>query len=259
MAEQLSKTFFVLITFISTFGILLSFTPTEFLAPYYDADFYIQRYPDDTWVGREINAWDETFLGVDNDTLRHDKIAWLNISNILEDDIELHVVWFDDFEDTEDWIYIRHNYPIITIFGLPVIWDSDYLYNLDGDTTFSQSWVSANIEEGTFDPEVSRFELTCDHFNYYFSVTYNETKFDSLWDAYLGTGGYDPELYVFVGMGFESEWASLPTWLIIAQLLTFQAPNVHPVINGLIAIPLWIAIVYLAYHLVLRMIPFVGD
>ena len=257
MAEQLAKTFFVVVIFISTFGILLGFTPTEFLTESYDGEYYIQSYPSDTWVGREIGSWDETFLGVDNATIRFDKLALLNISNIIDDDIEISVHWGYTLDDNPLIFY--HRYPIVKIFGMGLLWDSDVLYDHQSkEFLMTQTLVESYLDAGTFEPQVSRFEMDCEHFSYYVSVAYNSTKFDSLTEAYAGTVTYDPELWIFIGMGFESEWASLPTWMMIAQLLTFQAPNVHPIINGLIAIPLWIAVLYLAYHLLLRMFPFFG-
>ena len=257
MAEPLAKTFFVVLIFISTFGILLSITPTEFLAPDYDTGFYIQAYPQDSWVGREVGSWDETFLGVSNNTLRQDKHAYLNISDIIEDDIQIIARWEWGLGDKD--ILFQHHYAIVRILGIGVLWDSDTMKDhLTGEIKISQTLVESYLKQGTYEPQVSRFEMSCDHFSYYVSIAYNSTKFDSLTDAYAGSGGYDPELWIFIGMGYESEWASLPTWMIIAQLLTFQAPDVHPIINGLIAIPLWIAVIYLVYNLLLRMFPFVA-
>lgn len=247
----------MVVLFISTFGILLGATPTEFLAPDYSSDFYIQDYPETTWVGREIGSWDETFLGVSNNTLRQDKNAYLNVSDIIDDDVQIIFRWEWGLGDKA--FLVQHHYAIVRILGIGILWDSDTIRDhLTGEMVITQTLVESYLDEGTYEPQVSRFEMSCDHFSYYVSIAYNSTTFDSLTDAYAGTGGFDPELWVFVGMGFESEWASLPTWMIIAQLLTFQAPDIHPVINGLIAIPLWIAVIYIAYHLLLRMIPFLG-
>jgi len=50
---------------------------------------------------------------------------------------------------------------------------------------------------------------------------------------------------------------SLNAWNLVAMLLFFQLPDVHPAINAIMAIPLWITIAYLAYILILKAIPFV--
>jgi hypothetical protein len=258
MAEQLSKTFFVLIIFISTFGILLSVTPNEFLASPYEGDYIVQPYPENTWVGREISAWDETFIATSNTSIEINDYAYMNLSGIIEDDIRLNVLWTEDV-DWDDPLYYYHRYPIVTIFGVNILWGSDRVHDVIlGGWIYRKPIILDYRVEDAVNPEVARFEAYCDHYTYYMSVSYNSTKFSSLSQAWDGTVTYDPELYLFVGMGFESEWASLPTWMIIAKLLTFQAPDIHPMINGLIAIPLWIAVLYLAYHLLLRMLPFVG-
>jgi len=66
------------------------------------------------------------------------------------------------------------------------------------------------------------------------------------------------EVQIGIGMGIEDLSTKLSTWGIVATLLTFQAPNIHPLVNALIAIPFWACIAVLTYILILKAIPFVG-
>ena len=61
-----------------------------------------------------------------------------------------------------------------------------------------------------------------------------------------------------MGMGYSQNPSTVSAWNILAQLLFFQMPDVHPAVNALIAIPLWAAIGILVYRLVLMAIPFLG-
>jgi hypothetical protein len=84
-------------------------------------------------------------------------------------------------------------------------------------------------------------------------VGFNETKYVSPSDALNGG-----ELSLLLCINFDKINTSFNAWNLIGQLLFFQLPNVHPVLNVIIAIPLWAGIAYLIYVLILKVIPFVG-
>ncbi len=63
---------------------------------------------------------------------------------------------------------------------------------------------------------------------------------------------------LLLAVSFDKVNTSINAWNLIGMLLFFQMPNIHPVINAIIAIPLWVAIAYLIYILILKVIPFVG-
>jgi hypothetical protein len=52
--------------------------------------------------------------------------------------------------------------------------------------------------------------------------------------------------------------ASTTMWGIIRQLLTASLPDVHPVINFMIAIPFWACIGFMVFTIVSRMIPWIA-
>lgn len=83
---------------------------------------------------------------------------------------------------------------------------------------------------------------------------YNKTKYSSPYDAFL-----HDELHVLIAIGFDKVNTSINAWSLIGNMLFFQAPDIHPAINAIIAIPIWVAVAYLIYILILKAIPFVGD
>jgi len=66
-------------------------------------------------------------------------------------------------------------------------------------------------------------------------------------------------LIVVMGFGFDDYQTSISAWSLVGQLLFFQAPQIHPVLNAIIALPIWATISVLIYLLILKAIPFVGD
>jgi hypothetical protein len=51
---------------------------------------------------------------------------------------------------------------------------------------------------------------------------------------------------------------SVSMWNLIGQMLTAQLPSVHPMLQYLIAVPMWVGIGFIIFTLVSRMIPFIG-
>jgi len=82
---------------------------------------------------------------------------------------------------------------------------------------------------------------------------FNDTKYSSpteAWDNY--------ELDILIGMKFDQVNTSINAWSLISMLLFFQLPEVHWIINALIAIPIWITVAYLIYVLIIKIIPFIA-
>jgi len=84
-------------------------------------------------------------------------------------------------------------------------------------------------------------------------VGFNQSAYDSPSEA-LNAG----DCSLLLCMNFDQMNTSFNAWNLIGALLFFQLPNVHPAINALIAIPIWVMIAYLIYVLILKAIPFVG-
>jgi hypothetical protein len=82
---------------------------------------------------------------------------------------------------------------------------------------------------------------------------FNTTRYNSPYAA-LQSG----DLNCLIAIGIDKVNTSINAWNFIGMLLFFQAPDVHPLLNAIIAIPIWVMIAWLIYILILKAIPFVG-
>lgn len=87
--------------------------------------------------------------------------------------------------------------------------------------------------------------------NIYFN--FNTTLYDSPSEA-KDVGA----LYYLQTIGVEVQASTMNAWNVVGMLVFFQMPDIHPAINLMIAIPLFISIAYLIYVLVIKLIPFIS-
>jgi len=99
----------------------------------------------------------------------------------------------------------------------------------------------------------SMFDLDCMHYTVTTILSYNTTAYDDLTDAWNNN-----DIYCLVGWGISGTGTSTTSYGLVARLLFFQMPEIHPVLNAIIALPIWTCIAYLVYRLILLAIPFVG-
>lgn len=112
------------------------------------------------------------------------------------------------------------------------------------------SYLLAHVQEDN--ENISSFAMSCEHYSYSVMVTYNESKYERLEDAYYGVGnGWIGELSFYIGCGYEERPATINAWTLASQLLLFQAPDIHPLINAFIAIPLWACISIISFLLIM--------
>ena len=77
----------------------------------------------------------------------------------------------------------------------------------------------------------------------------NETDFESnLWANNFNIAMGTP--------AFSTDAAETSMWKILGQLMTASLPNVHPLVNLLIAVPFWASLAFLGFTLLVRVIPF---
>lgn len=80
---------------------------------------------------------------------------------------------------------------------------------------------------------------------------YNTTAYGNSTDAYENSA-----LGLWLGINFDQVNTQYNAWNLIQMILFFQMPDVHPMINMIIAIPIWITIAYLVFTLITKLIPF---
>lgn len=100
---------------------------------------------------------------------------------------------------------------------------------------------------------MSSYEVYCEHLTMMLWVSYNTTTYSSIYDAWDSD-----EVALLYAIDFDQAGTTWSGWSLIAQFLTFQAPEVHPAINFFIAIPIWICIGVLIVLVISLILPFVG-
>ena len=118
----------------------------------------------------------------------------------------------------------------------------------DRDTSLSFAEIEADAENGTVRYTVQFIDSgnAAGGFVVYWNTTLYSAAEDA-WDA--------DELVLLHGMGFEST-AIMNIGTLLLSLLVLQLPGVPPLVNLLLAVPIWASIVYLIWFIVKEMIPF---
>jgi len=114
---------------------------------------------------------------------------------------------------------------------------------IDLGTTVTKAELNANYEAG----KPLEFKVSCPHFFVKVFMNFNSTTYATpalAWDS--------NELLVLIGIDFSQAQTVFNAWAIIGMILFFTLPEIHWVINAIMAIPLWIAIAYVSFILLLR-------
>lgn len=119
-----------------------------------------------------------------------------------------------------------------------------YLEHIDAKVLDDNYDVNRSLCKFTVKFEVTQFDI-------YF--TFNASKYSKPSEAWQKS-----DLHTLIGVSLDKANTAFNAWNVVAQLLFFQLPNVHPLINMLIAIPIWVMIAWLIYILILKAIPFIG-
>lgn len=225
------------IAFFSCFVILVAATPSEFLVTSPD---YRQVEPPEYFEAIDITTYATTY----NNT------------------VPPYLVPLEWSFGGYDWVMENYN-PYYIVVGKKEYWWIFWI----GTTWFefrNKQGINRGDElapeelDADFDADSGSVKYSCSspawqtiHFDIHFG--FNTTKYNLPSDALDKN-----ELYFLQGMGIESISTTISAWNLIGMLLFFQMPNIHPIINGLIAIPIWVCIGYLIYVLILKAIPFVG-
>ena len=115
----------------------------------------------------------------------------------------------------------------------------------DLGTTVNKAELDSNYEVG----KPLEFKAQCPHFFVKVFMNFNTTIYDlpsEAWD--------DNDLHVLIGINFDQTQTVFNAWDIIGMILFFSLPDINPIINAMIAIPLWACIAYVSFILILRAI-----
>lgn len=106
--------------------------------------------------------------------------------------------------------------------------------------------VATINDEGDFNVTSAAYTLKCDHVSMHAVVAFNSTAYANCSEAFD-----NDELTFEFGIEWDELGTGMNAWNLISQILFFQAPDINPLLNAIIAVPLWAAIGYLAYALVM--------
>jgi len=102
-----------------------------------------------------------------------------------------------------------------------------------------------------FDDGAARFKLICEHFHFHFLLYYRTENYTKFSDAFAVN-----DFWMVIGLTFDQTATTLSSWDLVSAILFFQAPQIHPLLNFIIALPLLISIAFLIYEFIRRLIPF---
>ena len=232
------KGLIVAITFLSTFFIITALIPSGFL---YTAS-----------EGRTVEV-PEYFESVDIYSFA-DTYNFTVANESSVEDFDLggwHVRFHNDFEAEDFYVQLRdiwwiftYNFRALDWYNNKGIRVSDALHDLD----------YAELDKN-YDSEhnVCKFTVKNKETTFIVFFGFNTTKYSKPTEALA-----DGDLHCLFCINFDKQNTSVNAWNLVGAILFFQMPDVHPAINALIAIPLWVMIAYLVYVLILKAIPFVG-
>jgi len=235
------KGLIIVITFLSTFFLITSMIPSGFL--YTTPEGRTVEVPE-YFESVDIYSFAETynFTITQGDELFFEHYFTLGgwnvwfYSDVLTDC--MHVEIYDSW-----WVF-RWNFRILEWFNNQGVKVSDENGNIE------RTVLDVNYD---VDNQECKFKLSCTDATFVVYFGFNQTKYSKPSEALL-----NDDLHVLFCINFDKVNTSFNAWNLIGAILFFQMPNVHPAINALIAIPLWIMIAYLVYVLILKAVPFVG-
>lgn len=225
------------ITFMGIFTLLLSLMPSQFYDETAQAGLVNVTVPE-SWTSTELLYLAETYnttLGNATETDFDLGGRSFNLDGGVNTDLNVNTTML--FEFWYDWIFFRTE--------VPCRW-KNHLGQLVNSSHENVLWWEEIDAQYSQD---ERFIAEWDDYQMYVTFSFDNSTYDSFEEAF-----YWGELGFWVGIQFDQINTSYNAWDIIGMLLFFSLPNVHPVINALIAIPIWIVIVYVSFILVLRVI-----
>lgn len=258
MSEQLRKPFIFAVTLLGFFALVINSTPGILFGI---VGHYRETHYEEQWEAAQMFSGATQIDYVENGT-----IAWGTYPfSVLELELKnstghlsgvaVCVFWmaFDDYNPFD------YPYPIPPKAPNPVdqLYFEHYWYDWfvrQGDWMQPYPLTKQYVLDHIGNDGDSLFFMTCDHWQFEVLITYNKTEhsdLDESWEA--------SELDIYVGTGFKQQEAdvAMNAWVLVARLMFFQAPDIHPLINAFIAIPLWADIGFIIVMLLSRFIPFI--
>lgn len=249
IAENLGRNLLFIVSFIGLFAFLGSMMPVELsttfqmrnqtTSEYFEA-IDIQSFVDSVNITMDesppfiFRNYPNRYMQKDFDLGGHDVDIWYKMANSTNQWVELYHFW-------NELIIIRHK-------------DVMHWTNKDGidrGTELSREELNADYTNETIEYTVDDGRKRRLQFTVYFA--FNTTLYSTPEDAW----NYN-NLQVMGGIGIDQINTTQNAWGLISLLLWFDSPDLHPLINFMVHLPIWTSMAYLVYRLILMAIPFVG-
>ena len=245
MASREVSLFIALVTFLGVFGVLTATAPHELIQTnssqrqinvpnYFEAED-VTAYSDTVTINASQCDWVVDTAWANFKVGGYDcQLRWLKEApyRIFFTRLEYWWIFITGSEDCK-WYYE----------GSPI-----YKEPVEGSYCVYVDDIEQYFEDGS-----AKFQVECSRFRMAIAIAYNSSKYSSFKDAFLAK-----EWFAFIGVTWDQINTSINIWELIGKLLFFQMPDLPPVLNAVIAIPIWAAITILVFILVLKVIPFVG-
>lgn len=93
------------------------------------------------------------------------------------------------------------------------------------------------------------YYLRCDHVSMHAVVAYNGTAYANATVAFANDA-----LTIAFGIDWDELGTGINAYQLISQLMTFQRPDIHPLLNTFIAVPLWAMVGFIIVVIILAII-----
>ena len=242
-------TFLFLITFLAIFGIIVTTIPFGFLVV--SEEYREQSIPTEEFRVMDLEAYASYLLITMNETGGYDVGGlWYYVDvDIGGHDCYLRYKCANK-SDLEVMFWHRYTVWWFVPTAHQLVW-----VNKVGIIRGNGAYGGLSVEELEADyPEYLPYDLSCSHFRLDASFNYNASEYSNVTDAWNHHG-----LTFFIGIEFDQLATGLNAWDLIKMVMFFQMPDVHPVLNYIIAVPIWVCVTWLATAFIiafLKALPF---
>lgn len=140
--------------------------------------------------------------------------------------------------------------PIKMFYKLePCDWLDSTGYYVDAD--FQNALLMESLDNSSYSPDERFIGRWTEHsqFKAYIIFNFNQTAYPT-WESAMDDGA----LNMWIGVQFDQTNTAYNSWDIVGMILFFNMPDIDPFLNAIIAVPVWIAIAYVSFILILRAI-----
>lgn len=145
------------------------------------------------------------------------------------------------------YMWNEHGYTFFGVYtgGHKQDWINDE--GLPSHNQYHELSEDAIEEDWDDEKNLASYTVKCKHFYMKADIAYNTTLYSNVHDAWAAH-----DLHLLFGIDWDQRGTTWDAWSLIAGVLFFKLPAINVYVNALIAIPLWIAVGYIAFILVLR-------